>query len=575
MSEELETPVETPLDLTSIKEDLARSFVPRWAKESEESERIFRMAEHYGEGERGGRGDRGERRGKGRGRGPGGPRGDRPGPREFGGPRPGARPGRRVGGRDERRGPGGRDDRRARPEPKPEPVLAGWEVRFKADPRGVDGVAKCIRANAQAFRLFDLAWLVLDKAERYRVEFRKISADSPGLFQVREDGSLWLSENEAVGHLLAGKLEKFYRRERVAVDPPKGQFAFVAVCGMSGIMLGPPNYHDYPSKVRRLHAERFSGVPFEVYKSRIRIDRDEASVQKWKEDQSSRDVFYPLETSEGEEARKLESMAEVEQDFRRRHAGAAVMEIRERALAPGTVVLSASSPAVRALVRRALEELRRFPLALAHVLARQLTAKGLHIFKAHENTTYVSIARPRYLDREATPVADGVSLILAYLEKHPSTPRAAQWKAIVALRPIPEGGSEKERDAAVTGDLLWLLHEGHVIDFAGRGLQLARKPKVPPPPKKKVAKARVGAGSPGAETQGPLVAAGPDAGVGGSDGVPEAPVAGEVGAPEAAGGTDVGNALEGSVDCADEPGAGVEGESGSVEEAVPGDGPRG
>ncbi len=129
------------------------------------------------------------------------------------------------------------------------------------------------------------------------------------------------------------------------------------------------------------------------------------------------------------------------------------------------------------LTRGLWEELNRFPLPLAHMLGQQLVAKGLHLFKAHENITYAGVARPHYLDRQATPVAEGVSQILDYVEAHPALPRAEQWKALVALRPIPEGGVEKERDAAVAADLSWLLHEGHIIDFAQRGLEAARKPK--------------------------------------------------------------------------------------------------
>lgn len=453
----------TPLDLSSIKEDLARSFVPAWAKESEDSRRIFRMAENYGGG------DHRERPGKRWG--DRGPRQDRPPPRGTGGQRPGRRPDRR----DDRH-----DDRRQRPGPRPEPVLTGWDLQFKPDPRGVEGVAKYIKAGAQAYRLFDLAWLVLEKPERYRVEFKRASEGSPSLFQVRIDGSVWLSEGEAVAHVIGNFLEKFYRRERVAGEPPKGSYPFVAVCGMSGVLLGPPNYHDYQAKVRRLHAERFANVPFDVYKGRIRMDRDEASVQKWKEEQSTRDEFYPVETAEGAEPVKLGTMAEVEQHFRQNHASKSVVSIRDRALVPGLVAVNGSCPAARALVRNALDGIKRFPLPLAHILARQLTSRGLQIFKAHENVTYVSVARPRYLDRKATPVADGVGAILEYLEAHASVPRAEQWKSILGLRPVPEGGTESERDKAVAADLLWLLHEGHVIDYAGRSLQLARRPKPQP-----------------------------------------------------------------------------------------------
>ncbi|HPA17633.1 MAG TPA: hypothetical protein PLU30_07780 [Verrucomicrobiae bacterium] len=449
---------ETPLDLASIKTDLERSFLPVWAKESETSERIFRMGENYAEHDR-------REHGGGR-RGPRGPRQDWPARRGEGGRRPGRR--------DSRQG-----ERRPEPASRPVPSLVGWEVRLKPDPRGVEGVAKQIKAGAKAYRLFDLAWLVLEKAERYRVEFKRVSEDATALFQLRIDGSVWPSEREAVGHVMAHHMDKFYRRERVATDPPKGAYPFVAVCGMSGVLLGPPNYHDYQAKIRKLHAERFANVPFDVYRGRIRMDRDEASIQKWKEEQSSKEEFYPVECPEGTEPVKLGNTAEVERHFLQNHAGKCIARIAERAMVPGLVALNASTPSAVQLVRRALDELRGFPLPLAHTLGQQLRSKGLQIFKAHQNVTYVSIAQPRYLDRKAMPVADGVSAILEYLEAHASTPRAEQWRALVASRATPVGGTDAERESALAADLLWLLREGHVIDFARRGLEVARRPKAP------------------------------------------------------------------------------------------------
>jgi hypothetical protein len=101
------------------------------------------------------------------------------------------------------------------------------------------------------------------------------------------------------------------------------------------------------------------------------------------------------------------------------------------------------------------------------------------LFKAHGRVTYVTPARPRHLDVESTPVDDGIKGILEYLQAHPKAPRADQWLGLVALRTsLPEA----EREAALAKDLLWLIREGHVIDFAGGRLEAARKPKPAPAP---------------------------------------------------------------------------------------------
>jgi hypothetical protein len=526
-------PTPTP-DLSGI--DLSLSFAPAWAKETNSAEQISRLAQKHDREDRPDRGPRRDNRG-----GSSGGRGER----DRRGPRQDRRP-PRDGGDKGRRPPRDREERR--PEREQAPTITGWELRFLPDRHGVEGLAKQLRASAKAYPIFTLSRLVLDKSERYHVEFKRASEAATPLYQLKTDGSLWLSEREAVARALSAHLEKFYRREQVQVEPPKGVFNCVAVCGMSGVLLGPPNYHDYQTKLVRLHAERFANMPFEAFKNRIRMERDEATIQKWKDEQSVKDVFFPIEpeakpkpaaepvaeaapaqetaeaTTEEQPAAETEapaeaapveaadetstpvaeaaepemeeaseapaaeapvglSFAEMEEHFRTHHAKRIVTQIRERVVAPGPAVLNDSAPAVLRLTRGLWDELNRFPLPLAHLLGQQLVAKGLHLFKAHENITYAGVARPHYLDRQATPVAEGLSQILDYVEAHPAVPRAEQWKALIALRPIPDGGTDKERDAAVAADLSWLLHEGHIIDFASRGLEAARKPKPPQQPK--------------------------------------------------------------------------------------------
>jgi len=461
-------------NLSDLGMDLALSFGPSWAREADESDHVARLAAKHGGGDE--RSFSGPRGGDRRDRGPGGG-GDRK-------PRSGS-----TGGRppDRRDGPRRRDDRAQDRVPyqerRPAPQLQGWNCVIVPDKRGIEGLAKQIKASGKTYPLFDLARLVLEKSERYLVEFTKSSPDATPLFQSAADGTLWLNAAEASGRAMDGSFDKFYRTETVTVDPPKGVFAFVAVCGLSGTLLGPPNHHDYPAMVRKTHAERYAHMPFESYKGSIRVERDEELVAKWKEQQTVRNEYYTI-VPEGEEPVRLPTRADAEVHFRAHHAGEAAVPVRERILVPGPAALNDSAPAVLQLTRGIWEELNRFPLPLAHYLGRQLEGRGLQVFKTHENITCAGPARPRFLDYNETPVSDDLRAILEYLESHTSTPRAEQWAALVSMRPLKEGAEESERETAMRRDLAWLLHEGHVTDYAGRGLTVARRNTARPNPPK-------------------------------------------------------------------------------------------
>lgn len=596
-----------PADLSGLGLDLNEMFRPSWTKEGAGSAETSRLAASFGDesGDRSRRGDSGrgprrdDRSGKDR-----GPRTERSGGDRDRGPRRDSRGGPRgkEGGRRDERGPRRHEERHHREPAAPPPALEGWKLEVIPEPAAIEGIAKQVRSRAKAYPLFELSRLILKLSDRYSVKLTPLSEETHGLFRAKLDGSLWNSRKEAADHLLAEHLGKFYRRTTVATEPPKGAFTVVAQCGMSGVLLGPPNHHEYTSKVIALHGSKFRNMPFEVFKSRIKMVRDEALIEQWKTDQSTKTVYTPVipgeedlvapapvaieepvtetpvakepsevtaeaaipteetapaveeippeatapaeeaasaETesapSEGEAAEPSEetttesssetkglSFEEITADFLANHADNEIEPVSGVLTLSGRVALHGSTKLLRELLLRHLRELDRFPLPLAQAVGKELTALGLQLFKSHKKIIHVSMARPRYLDRQTTPIGDNFRAILEYLEAHPNQRRDKQWAALLALRtevaeptasgqnvaaevsaaeaaPASVQGAEatpavdeeilKRREQALGADLLWLLHQGHVIDFAMGNLQAATPPKPQPQKKEKTSPA--------------------------------------------------------------------------------------
>lgn len=498
-----------PQNLSGLEMDLLKSFQPSWVKESSAPEKHARFSEE-------GRGSRQDERFADFGedsdfrhrrkppktqrlhRPHGGDNRDKP--QRQGGERPHGQGGKKpLFRKDGPRGP--REERQPASQAPRIPDLQGWELKFIPEPRGVEGLIKQIKTTAKAYSLFELARLVLEKSPRYLIEFRR--KDGPAFFQCVKDGTLWLTRAEAAKWILQSHLDSFYRRESVEVEAPKGIYPVIAQCGMSGVFLGPPNHHDYQMRIRRIHSERFANVPFDIYKTRIRMLRDEESINKWKQEQSTRDVFHPITVAEGTEVPALANLAEVEEHFLKNLADAEILDPGESFTVSGSAAVNDSAPAVIEFTRRELDNLIRFPLPIAHLLGQDFNKAGLQIFKAHENITYVSVARPRPLDRAANPVSASLSAILDYLESHPAEPRAKQWQALLAQVVVPEGSEATVRETALLRDFYWLLHQGHVVDYASKGLEIPRRqpPKPATPPKPKPAARAAEPASPTAEPQ--------------------------------------------------------------------------
>jgi hypothetical protein len=385
-------------------------------------------------------------------------------------------------------------------------------VSLVPDRKGVESLARQIKMTGRAYPLFDIAQMILQKPERHEVVFavKKNAEGKPiqPLFVCALDDSLWLSEDEAVGHVLRKHFETFYQAEKTATEPPKGTYTFVAQCGMSGVILGPPNHHDYQNQLRKLHTQRFSRMPFDAFKARVKIVRDEEVVKKWVEDQSWKTEYVCLNLPE---PLRLGSMADVEKHFREVHKDNIIKPVETHTL-PGTAARNLRSPELARFYRTIWDDQRRFPLQIATVLSQQFAGFGLQFFKVNKTITHVSVARPHYLDLAATPVSEGVKKIVDFINTHskcnrrtliealapsPSAPVAPAAQPATAPVPAPEGQGAESAPAgsaaraadqptaeqtALIADLHWLIHQGHVIEFATGMLETAKKP-LPKPPK--------------------------------------------------------------------------------------------
>jgi hypothetical protein len=476
--------------------NLENLFQPAWAQGKSESNRFEKFTGNEGvKPERSFSNKPGERRA---------PRRDGPG---GGGERRGGPPrgGSKFGSGDRKggfRGGDRRDDRREE-RPAPPAPLPELNVAFIPEERGVEQLARQIKVTGRAYPLFQIALLILQKAERYSVQLTKKKAGDTAiqLFVCALDDSPWTSEDEAVAHVLKNHFGTFYQAERTATEPPKGVYTFVAQCGLSGAILGPPNYHDYQNQLRKLHAEKFSRMPFDMFKARVKIVKDEAVVKKWVEEQSFKTQYVCLNVPE---PLTLATLEDVEKHFRATHKDSIIKPVETLTVA-GLPSRSLRSSGLQRLIRQEWEHQKFFPLPIATKLSQQFAHHGLQFFKVNKTVTHVSVARPQFLDLATTPVSENIKRIVEFIN---ASPKCTRRKLIESLAPTPkptileikpdvtptqagEGEAAAQpaepktpeatpEQTAIIGDLHWLIHQGHVLEFADGRIETAKKPAPKP-----------------------------------------------------------------------------------------------
>jgi hypothetical protein len=361
-----------------------------------------------------------------------------------------------------------------------------------------------IRAAGKSYSVFDAAKLVLSSGDRFDVAFSLDAPGAPKFTTVPADGSVWLSRDEAMAHLMqSDAAASCYRAETIDLEEPKGNFTSVAVCGLSGEMLGPPNHHSYQTALHRIHREKFFEMPFEDFKRRVRTDSTPEAVEKWKESQKhgTQWVDIKVETPEGEEPRRFKSRAEMEAHFRSHHAETLLGETA-RATVPGNIPKKLLSPGLYFALRKAVDEARKHLLGIAQQLCAGFEKHGLKLFKRRGGKLWVSRTRPRLLDSSVV-LSDRVAKIIEHVKAKPGI----QMKELIER--VAPGGAEEPpvaqpspdaappADAApsphdqeriqVLKDLHWLNSEGYLIEYSDGAVFIGVIE--PPPAKPKPAKA--------------------------------------------------------------------------------------
>lgn len=376
--------------------------------------------------------------------------------------------------------------------PAPAPDLPNIQVHFIPEEKALESVIEQIRMTGRAYPLFSLSKMFLDKPERHGVMFRTKSPEkgqpAQPLFQCQLCTAVALGESQAVTHVLSQHRAQFYEEERVATEPPKGNFTSVARCDLNGALLGPSNYHGYQSNVLQLYKAQFRHMSFDRFKESIKSVRDPELVKKWQEQSSHKTTFKCLQV---EPPTVLQTESELERHFREHHLAKTIHKASEITMT-GEASRGLEDHRVVQLIRTHWEKEDQFPANLANRLRQSFNKVGLHVFKARRGMQFVSPFHPKALVADPVDVSPNVVKILDFIKAHPHADRkklleALEQKAPAAADATPpvENASVAQEPSPILNDLHWLIHQGHVIEYHNGHLDAVRPPPPPKETKKK------------------------------------------------------------------------------------------
>lgn len=443
-------PESNTVDLSGLQ-DLA--FGPSWARRSPGEPPPRRFTEQAEDG-----------------RGRGGP-GRRP-ERDARGPRPGGpRPGGMRDGRDDRRGddrrgrggeaPAGRGPRDARYGDRiPLPVF----VRFLPDQKHLSRVVRQVAASKQAHPVDELAKLFMTSLDHCSIRL-ETPRERPEvrLFQCKTCKTVALDRTVLASHILKEHLKDYFEVEETEIEAPTGQFSCVMRCGLTGILLGPPNHHSYTEKVQEVRNSRYPGMSLEEYRGHIETLRDPESIEKWKQESRKQTLYRLKKGQEPGEAEPLRwSAAEA---YVLKNIAPALTVEAQRAVLPASIGPRIEDRKLLLALRDALQREARMPRSIPSALHAAFRNMKMHLFRNGSGREYVTATPPAPLGD--TNVIGPIREVLTALREKPACTRA---ELLQALRPGMNPASPEA--VQVLSPLGWLVDKGHIIEFSdGRLLE--------------------------------------------------------------------------------------------------------
>jgi hypothetical protein len=278
----------------------------------------------------------------------------------------------------------------------------------------------------------------------------------------------------------------FFDTADVVIDPPKGNFQVVNRCGVTGELLGPPNYHLYNQLVQQHYAAKVDRMPFEAFKARIETVREPEAIQAWLEKMKKATRYTwkqpaakPAKSAKAAEAVVAPASEPTPSDGPAPEAAAAETApapapesapVAEAAPAPAAVAFDSFEEAktyllatardkvirsveqarlhgknlellppgeIRRAVEGSLERQRRFPLDTANALRGRLRREHFTIFKkGSKGVSYVCAVKRKFRVPGQT-FSDSIGALIAFIEANPMVKAGELGRKFLNIAPPP------------------------------------------------------------------------------------------------------------------------------------------
>ena len=371
-------------------------------------------------------------------------------------------------------------DRKSRFAERPKPLEA--EVKILPETKALGTIIRKLQGDTHAYKLKDLAYFFLDNPSSVLLKITpKAKQGGEGrdagdarrevFYQCKACGFASTDQGDILEHVVSAHLGEYYDSKEVECEPPKGNFNCVAKCGLSGVLLGPPNSHELNAGVKEMIRTKYPEMSEEQYRSHIEMVRDADTIEEWRKGATKRTMFFAKGTADQEGAQGL-TREQAEGEFKRTILPSLIDQPKHLMITAEVAMKSPVKP-LQWAVRDAVEAERRAPYNMCFALRGAFHHRKLKFFRVNEARGQEFVTNVEYKEFDAEHAIPELAAAAKWVSEHPCCDKSE----------FPAEIADFEKS------LSWLVTTGHAVAFTNGVYSMVEKfPKYGPQWKKRSAR---------------------------------------------------------------------------------------
>ena len=364
-------------------------------------------------------------------------------------------------------------DRKPRFAERPKPLEA--EVKILPETKALGTIIRKLQADTHAYKLKDLAYFFLDNPSSVLLKITprtsqtsQTSQTSHTFFQCKACGFASTDEADVLEHIATAHLGEYYDSKEVECEPPKGNFNCVAKCGLSGVLLGPPNIHEFNAVVKEMIRTKYPTMSEEQYRAHIEMVRDADTIEEWRKGATKKTVFFAKGSAEQEGAQGL-SREQAEGEFKRTILPSLV-DTPKHLMITAEVAMKSPVKPLQWAVKDAVEAERRAPYNMCFALRGAFHHRKMKFFRVNDSRGQEFVTNVEYKEFDAEHAIPELAAAAKFVAEHPCCDKSE----------FPKDVADFEKH------IEWLVSTGHVVAFTNGVYSAVEKfPKYGPQWKKR------------------------------------------------------------------------------------------